>query len=90
MKNMGIVQGNSEQAKELVIGKDKVYIHTNITPIAKDARGNEITDLFQYNEIQYNIDEYIEILAKQNADLTTELTDTQLALCEIYEANRKE
>lgn len=87
MKDMGIVQGNGEQAKELVIGKDKVYVHTNITPITTDTRGKEIKDLFQYNEIQYDKDEYIELLAKQNSDLASGLTDTQLALCEIYETN---
>lgn len=86
MKDMGIVQGNSEQAKELVIGKDKVYVHTDIIPITTDARGNEVKDLFEYHEIQYDKDEYIELLAKQNAELTSGLTDTQLALCEIYEA----
>lgn len=86
MMNIGIVQGNSEQAKELVIGKDKVYVHTDIKPITTDARGNEIKDLFKYHEIQYDKDEYIELLAKQNAELTSGLTDTQLALCEIYEA----
>lgn len=83
---MGIVQGDSEQAKELVIGKDKVYVHTNITPITTDARGKEVKDLFQYNEIQYDKDEFIEMLAQQNAELSSGLTDTQLALCEIYEA----
>ena len=83
---MGIVQGNGEQAKELVIGKNKVYVHTDITPITTDARGNEVTDLFRYHEIQYDKDEYIEILAKQNEELNSGLTDTQLALCELYEA----
>lgn len=86
MKDMGIVTGNGEQAKELVIGKNKVYVHTDITPITVDAIGNEVTDLFQYHEIQYDKDEYIEILANQNKELNSGLTDTQLALCELYEA----
>lgn len=87
MKDMGIVQGNGEQAKELVIGKDKVYIHTNITQITEDSRGNAVEDLFQFNEVQYDKDEYIEQLAKQNAELADGLTNTQLALCEVYETN---
>ena len=84
---MGIVQGNGEQAKELVIGKDKVYIHTNITQITEDSKGNAVEDLFQFNEVQYDKDEYIEQLAKQNAELADGLTNTQLALCEVYENN---
>lgn len=87
MKDMGIVQGNGEQAKELVIGKDKVYIHTNITQITEDSKGNAVEDLFQFNEVQYDKDEYIEQLAKQNAELADGLTNTQLALCEVYENN---
>ena len=86
MKDMGIVTGNGEQAKALVIGKNKVYVHTDITPITEDARGNEVTDLYHYHEIQYDKDEYIEIIAKQNEELNSGLTDTQLALCELYEA----
>lgn len=84
MKHIGIVQGNSEQAQELVIGKDTVYVHTNITPVEKE--GKIVEDLFSYDEIQYGKDEYIAIMAAQNAELNTSVLDTQLALCEIYEA----
>ena len=83
MKHIGIVQGNSEQAKELVIGKDTVYVHTNITPVEKD--GKIVEDTFSYDEIQYDKDEYIAIMAAQNAELNASILDTQLALCEIYE-----
>ena len=86
MKDMGIVQGNGEQAKELVIGKDVVYVHTDITPVTEDAKGNPVENLFQYHEVQYDKDEYIELMAKQNEELNSGLTDTQLALCELYEA----
>lgn len=40
-----------------------------------------------FNEIQYDKDEYIELLANKNTELENGLTDTQLALCEIYEQN---
>ena len=83
MKNVGTVYGNSEQAKALVIGKDTVYVHTNITPVEKD--GKVVENLFSYNEIQYGKEEYIELMVQQNEKLNNDLTDTQLALCEIYE-----
>lgn len=83
MKLIGTVQGNSEQAKALVIGKDTVYVHTDIVPVEKD--GKVVEDLFSYTEVQYDKDEYIELMAKQNEQLGNDLTDTQLALCEIYE-----
>jgi len=83
LKNVGTVRGNSEQAKPLVVGKDTVYVHTNITPVEKD--GELVDDLFSYDEVQYDKDEYIELMAQQNAELNESVTDTQIALCEIYE-----
>lgn len=86
MKNMGIVQGSAEQAQELIVGIDTVYVHTNIVPVTQDAEGNPIEGLFQFNEVQYDKDEYIKVMAEKNAAMETELTSTQLALVEIYES----
>ncbi len=83
MKNIGIVHGNIEQARPLVIGKDTVYVHTDITPVEID--GEIVEGLFSYNEVQYGKDEYIELMAERNEMLGRDITDTQLALCEIYE-----
>ncbi len=85
MKDMGIVQGSGVQAVPLVVGKDTVYVHTNITPITEDAEGNPVNDLFQYNEVQYDKDEYIKLLDEKNASLEQQMTDTQIALCDVYE-----
>lgn len=70
MKDMGKVQGSEEQAQPIVFGKDTVYVHSNITPL-----GN---GLYEYDEVQYWIYEYMAILQQQ-------VTDTELALVEIYE-----
>ena len=83
MKNVGAVIGDSEQAKPIVIGKDTVYVHTDIVPLEED--GKIVDGLFCYNEVQYDKDEYIELIVKQNESLNNDLIDTQLALCEIYE-----
>lgn len=83
MKNMGRVRGNAKQARPLVIGKSTVYVHTDITPVERN--GKVIENLFSYNEVQYDKDEYIEIMAQQNEKLNNDIIDTQLALCEIYE-----
>jgi len=60
MKDMGIIQGSAAQAVPLIIGKDTVYVHTDITPV----EGEE--GLFQYHEIQYEKDEYIKLMAEQS------------------------
>lgn len=85
MKDMGIVFGSAEQAVPLVIGKDTVYVHSDIQQILEDKDGKPVTNLFQYHEIQYDKDEYIKLLSEKNDSLEQQLTDTQLALCEIYE-----
>ena len=43
MVEIGNVRGSTAQAKPLVIGKEIVYVHTNITPV-KDENGEVILD----------------------------------------------
>lgn len=62
MKNMGIVQGSPEMAVPLVVGKDTVYVHTDIQQVP-DEEGNMV---WQYHEIQYEKDEYIKLMAEQS------------------------
>ena len=85
MKDFGRVQGSGEQAKPLIVGKTTVYVHTDIQKVEQDAEGNPVDDLYSYNEIQYDKDEYIKLLSEQNDTLEQQLTDTQLALCDVYE-----
>ena len=61
MKELKNVQGNKESAKELIIGKDTVYIHSNI----KKLDVEEDADLYAYDEIQMSKDEYLEKLQKE-------------------------
>lgn len=77
MKNMGVVKGSEEQAKELIVGFDTVYVHKNIKKLEDGD--------YQYEEVQYDKDEYIELIAEKNKTLEKQVTDTQLALTELYE-----
>lgn len=81
MKDMGIVQGSPEMAIPLIVGKDTVYVHTDIQEVP-DAEGRMV---WQYHELQYDKDEYIRLMSEKNASLEQQLTDTQLALVEVYE-----
>ena len=85
MKEIKNVQGSIEQAQPLIVNKDTVYVHSNIVQ-ATDEDGNVIDNLYVYDEVQYTKDEYIQIMADKNSQLEKELTDTQLALCELYES----
>lgn len=69
------VQGNTAQAKPLIVGKDTVYVHSNIVQIEED--------LYEYDEVQYTEDEYIESLGKASELLiASEQSTTQ------YEVDR--
>lgn len=85
MKDMGIVYGSAEQAVPLVIGYDTVYVHTDIEPITEDRDGNPVEGQFRYHEIQYPKDDYIRMMAEDNAALGEQITDLQMALCDVYE-----
>lgn len=85
MIDCGYVTGSKEQAVELVVGIDTVYVHDDIQLLKKeDEQGNPV-EVYQYHEVQYDKDEYIKIMSEKNSELENQLTDTQLALCDVYE-----
>lgn len=75
MKDMGIVQGSPEMAIPLIVGKDTVYVHTDIQEVP-DAEGNMV---WQYHEIQYDKDEYIRLMSEKNSELN-EILNTLLGV----------
>ena len=85
MKEIKNVQGSSQQAQPLIVNKDTVYVHTNIVQTT-DEDGNVVDGLYVYDEVQYTKDEYIQMIAEKNETLERDLTDTQLAIAEIYES----
>lgn len=68
----------------LVIDEVNVWVHSNIVPV-EEVVGEETFKGFEYDMIQYEKDEYIRIMAEQNKTQESQMTDTQLALIEIYE-----
>ena len=89
MKEIKNVQGSSQQAQPLIVNKDTVYVHTNIVQ-ATDEDGNVVDGLYVYDEVQYTKDEYIQMIAEKNETLERDLTDTQLAIAELYESTLME
>lgn len=83
MKDVGIVQGSEAQAKDIIISADTVYVHSDIKKVEK--KDEKDPDVWEYHEIQYGKDEYISLLAEKNKSLEKQVTDTQIALTELYE-----
>ena len=79
MKDMGIIQGSAAQAVPLIVGKDRVDVHTDITPVTQDNEGNPVGGSFQCHEIQYDKDEYLKMMFENINNLETtqaEVVDT--------------
>lgn len=68
----------------LVIDEISVWVNSNITQV-EEVVGEDTFTGFEYDMIQYEKNEYIKILAEKDTSLESQLTDTQLALVEIYE-----
>lgn len=101
MKIFNKVQGSKEASKELIVDENNiVFVHSNVRKISIDElrtmypdniSDEELAkiDLYEYDEIQYTKDEYIEVLANKNKELNNQIIDTQLALVELYEEINK-
>lgn len=66
--------------ESIVIDDFSVWQHTNIQEVSE----NEFKG-FEFNMIQYTKDEFILQQAAENVSLSQQVTDMQLALCEVYE-----
>lgn len=77
MRDMGIVTGSAAQAVPLVIGKDIVYVHTNIIQLEQWPDGTPAEGLYQYQEIQYGKDEYIWMMAGKSGELEQRLHEIE-------------
>lgn len=85
MKEYGKVR-STEQPEQKVIDEYSVWIAENIT-LVSEAGTDELPGFegYEYDLTQYTKDEYIKMIDERNAALETQVTDTQLALCEVYE-----
>lgn len=81
MKKLKDVIGSKEASKELIIGKDTVYIHTNIRPYQDDKEKK--SELFIYDEVQMSLHEYLEIKEKELVMLSNTQSSTDDLLQEI-------
>ena len=67
------VHGSKAASAELIIGLDTVYVHSNVRKCEDEVGpdGRVMEDLYVYDEIQYEKDEYIKLMADKSAELET-------------------
>ena len=83
MVDHGIVK-SAVKPDEKVVDDYSVWLATDITENTISDDDGERTE-FEYHLIQCTKDEYIKLIDEKNAELEEQLTDTQLALCDVYE-----
>lgn len=84
MINHGMVQ-STIKPKAIDIFDTKVFIASNIHYVTVDDE-NDVYELYEYEYIEYDKDEYIELLQNRTSNLEALSTDIQTALVEIYES----
>lgn len=71
--------------ESVVIDDYSVWVNTNIEAVSENVGTETEFNGFEYNMVQYDKDEYILKQGQANADLSEQVTDLQLALCDVYE-----
>lgn len=85
MTNYG-KQRSTVKPLEVELTETKVFVASNITPVKESGTAEqEGFSGFEFDLLEYSKDEYIQLQAERNDFLANELTNTQLALCEVYE-----
>lgn len=62
------VQGSEQSAQPLIVGKDTVYVHTNIKQIevSMGVDTEEVLTIWQYDEYQYTLQEFIQLIGSDS------------------------
>ena len=86
MKQYGKVR-STQQPEPKVIDDYSVWISENVTPVSESGADEQSGFTgYEYDLTQYTKDEYIRMIDDKIIALETQITDTQVALCEIYES----
>lgn len=84
MINHGLVRSTVKpEPKE--IDAYSVWINTDIREIQVQNEEDDAHIEYEFDQVQYSKDEYIKMIDDKNTELEVAITDTQLALVDVYE-----
>lgn len=85
MKQYG-TQRSTVKPEDVEITESKVFSYEDITEIkVKNPESDDEVAMYEFTLTEYDKDEYIRIQAEKNASLEEQMTQTQVALCDVYE-----
>jgi len=85
MVNHGTIK-STVKPNALIIDDYNVWVNSNIIEITESIDSEYGFVGYQYDCVQYDKDEYIKVLSEQNKSVEQQLTNTQLAIVEVYES----
>ena len=80
-------QRSTIKPDELELTETKVFVSTDITEVNEpgtDERPGFVG--YEFNLVEYDKDEFIKNQSEKNVDLEEQVTQTQMALCDLYES----
>lgn len=85
MVDVGRIRGNSNEP--LYVGLTTVYVRSNINKVEppEDCPEEELSmyeNLWEYDEVQYTKDEYIDLLTKRDDEQDLTITDLDVTVLE--------
>ena len=85
MKQYG-TQRSTVKPEDVEITESKVFSYEDITEIkVKNPESDDEVTMYEFTLTEYDKDEYIRIQAEKNASLEEQMTQIQVALCDVYE-----
>lgn len=85
MKQYG-TQRSTVKPEDVEITESRVFSYEDITEIkVKNPESDDEVTMYEFTLTEYDKDEYIRIQAEKNASLEEQMTQTHVALCDIYE-----
>lgn len=85
MKQYG-TQRSTVKPEDVEITESMVFSYEDITEIkVKNPESDDEVTMYEFTLTEYDKDEYIRIQAEKNASLEEQMTQTQVALCDVYE-----
>lgn len=85
MKQYG-TQRSTVKPENVEITESRVFRYEDITEIkVKNPESDDEVTMYEFTLTEYDKDEYIRIQAEKNTSLEEQMTQTQVALCDVYE-----
>ena len=77
---------SDERPEEVDVKETMVFVASNIEEVpAPDPEGEGPKTQYEFDYVGYDKDEYIKMMTDASESMSAQLTDAQLALCELYE-----